>query len=85
MTLLSDENTFTVSLMITRDDDLNNKVTLVVDWLLKIRGECNILFIKNIDLKKADNHLNDLLTKIHLNKAQTKAFSWIILRKKCLH
>ena len=66
MKIKTPENMVTVSLIIPRADELNNKAEEVNDRLMKMCGDRNIPYIDHSNVIIPNIHLNEY--KLHLNK-----------------
>ena len=64
LSLKSETNAVTISLIVPRKDNLNNKAQEVNSRLINMCGERDIAFIDHTDTER---HLNE--SKVHLNKS----------------
>ena len=65
--LKSETNTVTISLIVPRNDSLNNKAQEVDSRLINMYGEHDITYIDHTDTIDIERHLNK--SKVHLNKS----------------
>ena len=70
LSLKSETNTVTISLIVPRKDSLNNKVQEVNSRLINICDECDITFVDHTDTIDIERYLNE--SKVHLSKSGTK-------------
>ena len=73
LSLKSEINTVTISLIVPRKDSLNNKVQVVNSWLINMCGEHDVTFLDHPDTIDTERHLNE--SKVHLNKSGTIEFA----------
>ena len=71
--LINDDNTVTVSGIVPRLDDLNNKATEVNRRLVLMCKERNISFLSHDESTDPSKHLNE--SKLHLNSDGIKIFA----------
>ena len=69
LSLQSETNAVTISLIVPRKDSLNNKAQEVNSRLINMCGERDITFIDHSDTIDIERHLNE--SKVHLNKSGT--------------
>ena len=73
LSLKSETNAVTISLIVPRKDSLNNKAQEVNSRLINTCSERDITFIDHTDTIDTERHLNE--SKVHLNKSGTKEFA----------
>ena len=73
LSLKSEANAVTISLIVPRKDNLNNKAQEVNSRLINMCGERDIAFIEHTDTIDTERHLNE--SKVHLNKSGTIEFA----------
>ena len=73
LSLKSETNAVTISLIVPRKDNLNNKAQEVNSRLINMCGERDITFIDHTDTIDTERHLNE--SKVHLNKSGTIEFA----------
>ena len=73
LSLKSETNAVTISLIVPRKDNLNNKAQEVNSRLINMCGERDIAFIDHTDTIDTERHLNE--SKVHLNKSGTIEFA----------
>ena len=73
LSLKSEANAVTISLIVPRKDNLNNKAQEVNSRLINMCGERDIAFIDHTDTIDTERHLNE--SKVHLNKSGTIEFA----------
>ena len=73
LSLKSETNAVTISLIVPRKDSLNNKAKEVHSPLIKMCGERVITFIDHTDTTDTERHLSE--SKVHLNKSGTIEFA----------
>ena len=73
LSLKSETNAVTISLIVPRKDSLNNKAQQVNSRLINMCGERDITFIDHTDTTETEKHLNE--SKVHLNKSGTTEFA----------
>ena len=73
LSLKSETNAVTISLIVPRKDNLNNKAQEVNSRLINMCGERDIAFIDHTDTIDTERHLNE--SKVHLNKSGTTEFA----------
>ena len=73
LSLQSETNAVTISLIVPRKDSLNNKAQEVNSRLINMCGERDMSFIDNTNTIDIERHLNE--TKVHLNKSGTVEFA----------
>ena len=73
LSLQSETNAVTISLIVPRKDSLNNKAQEVNSRLINMCGERDITFIDHSDTIDIERHLNE--SKVHLNKSRTIEFA----------
>ena len=73
LSLKSEANAVTISLIVPRKDNLNNKAQEVNSRLINMCGEHDIAFIDHTDTIDTERHLNE--SKVHLNKSGTIEFA----------
>ena len=78
LSLKSETNAVTISLIVPRKDSLNSKVQKVNSRLINMCGEPDITFIDHTDIIDIERHLNE--SKVHLNKSETIEFAKKVLR-----
>ena len=71
--LKADTNTITVSLIVSRYNNLNNKANEVNGRLMNMCREQNIPYIDHVDIISPERHLNE--SNLHLNRYGTLAFA----------
>ena len=64
--LKTDTNTITISVIVLRYDNLNNKASEVNGRLVNMCKECNISYIDHVDAISPEHHLNE--SHSHLNR-----------------
>ena len=69
LSLKSETNAVTISLIVPRKDSLNNKAKEVNSQIVNMCGEREITFVNNTDTINIERHLNK--SKFHLNKCET--------------
>ena len=73
LSLKLEANAVTISLIVPRKDNLNNKAQEVNSRLINMCGERDIAFIDHTDTIDTERHLNE--SKVHLNKSGTIEFA----------
>ena len=73
LSLKSETNTVTISLVLPRKDSLNNKAHEVNSRLINMCGEPDINFVDHTDTIDIERYLNE--RKVHLNKSVTIEFA----------
>ena len=73
LSLKSETNAVTISLIVPRKDSLNNKAQEVNSRLINTCGERDITFIDHTDTIDTEKYLNE--SKVHLNKSGTIEFA----------
>ena len=73
LSLKSKDNKISVSLIVPRNDNLNNKASEVICRLVHMCAERNIPYIDHTNSIQPKNHLNE--SKLHFNKYGTIAFA----------
>ena len=73
LSLKSEANAVTISLIVPRKDNLNNKAQEVNSRLINMSGERDIAFIDHTDTIDTERHWNE--SKVHLNKSGTIEFA----------
>ena len=73
LSLKSETNTLTISLIVPRKDSLNNKAQEVNSRLINMCGEREITFVEHTDTIDIERHLKE--SKVHLNKSGTIEFT----------
>ena len=73
LSLKSETNAVTISLILPRIDNLNNKVQEVNSRLINMCSERDTAFIDHTDTIDTERHLNE--SKVHLNKSGTIEFA----------
>ena len=73
LSLISEANAVTISLIVPRKDSLNNKAQEVNSRIINMCGERDIAFIDHTDNCDIERHLNE--SKVHLNKSGTIEFA----------
>ena len=73
LSLKSETNAVTISLIVPRKDSLNNKAQEVNSRLINTCSERDITFIDHTDTIDTERHLNK--SKVHLNKSGTIEFA----------
>ena len=71
--LKTDTNTITISLIVPRYDNLNNKASEVNGRLVNMCKERNISYIDHVDTISPEHHLNE--SNLHLNWCGTIKFA----------
>ena len=71
--LKTDTNTITISLIVPRYDNLNNKASEVNGRLVNMCKERNISYIDHVDAISLEHHLNE--SHLHLNRYGTIEFA----------
>ena len=69
----SEINAITISLIVPRKQNLNNKAQEVNSQLINMCGERDITFIDHTDTIDTERHLNE--SKVHINKSGTIEFA----------
>ena len=72
--LKSKDNNISISFIVSRNDNLNNKASEVNCRLVYMYAEQNIPYIGNTNSIQSENHLNE--SKLHFNRYGTIAFVW---------
>ena len=72
LSLKSKDNKISISLIVPRNDNLNNKASEVNCCLVHMCAEQNIPYINRTNSNQPENHLNE--SKSHFNKYVTMAF-----------
>ena len=78
LSIKSKDNQISISLIIPRDDNLNNKPSEVNSRLVHMCAEQNIPYIDHTNSIQLENHLNE--SKLHFNRYGTIAFANSISR-----
>ena len=73
LSLKSKDNKISVSLIVPRNDNLNNKASEVNCCLVHMCAERNIPYIDHTNSIQPENHLNE--SKLHFNRYGTIAFA----------
>ena len=73
LSLKSETNAVTTSLIVPRTDNLNHKGQEVNSRLINMCGERDTTFIDHTDTIDTERHLNE--SKVHLNKSRTIEFA----------
>ena len=73
LSLKSETNAVTISLIVPRKGSLNSKVQKANSRLINMCGEHDITFIDHTDTTDIERHLNE--SKVHLNKSETIEFA----------
>ena len=73
LTLKSEDNKISISLIVPRSDNLNNKANEVNSHLIHMRAERNIPYIDHTNSVQPENYLNE--SKLHFNRYGTMAFA----------
>ena len=73
LSLKSETNAVTISLIVPRKDSLNNKAQEVNSRLINMCRERDITFIDHTDTIDTQRHLNE--SRVHLNKFGTIEFA----------
>ena len=73
LTLKSEDNKISISLIVPRNDNLNNKANEVNSRLIHMCAERNIPYIDHTNSIQPENHLNE--SKLHFNRYGTIAFA----------
>ena len=73
LSLQSETNAVTISLIVPRKDSLNNKAQEVNSRYINMCGERDITFFDHTDTIGIERHLNE--SKVHLNKSGTIEFA----------
>ena len=71
--LKTDTNTITISLIVPRYDNLNNKASEVNGRLVNMCKERSISYIDHVDAISPEHHLNE--SHLHLNRYGTIEFA----------
>ena len=71
--LKSKDNNISISFIVSRNDNLNNKASEVNCRLVYMCAEQNIPYIDNTNSIQSENHLNE--SKLHFNRYGTIAFA----------
>ena len=73
LSLKSETNIETISLIVPRKDSLNNKVQEVISRLINMFSKRDITFVDHTDTIDTGRHLNE--SKVHSNKSRTIEFA----------
>ena len=73
LSLKSKDNKISVSLIVPKNDNINNKANEVNCPLIHMCAEQNIPYIDNTNSIQPENHLNE--SKLHFNRYVTVAFA----------
>ena len=73
LTLKSETNTITISLIVPRKDSIKNKAQEINSRPIGMCGKCNITFVDHTYTIDIERHLNE--NKVHLNKSRTIEFA----------
>ena len=73
LSLKSEANSVTISLIVPRKNNSNNKAQKVNSRLINMCGERDIIFIDHTNTIDTERHLNE--SKVHLNKSGTTEFA----------
>ena len=73
LTLKSQDNKISISVVLRRNDNLNNKSNEINSHLIHMCAERNIPYIDNTNSIQPENHLNE--SKQHFNRYGTIAFA----------